>query len=175
MFYHLTNTVKIGPQAYGVFLALFMGCNLPTMLLYGAVCRRFPLSRLLRWGTVLGILQPPIMLFAFGVRSAMLVGVIAGLLGGLGNVVFMDLVIRSYPARLEGTGVMLSMAAAVLALRLGDVFGSGVYARGGFSTAMFVTAATTALILPVLWIVPPAITATREGEGIELAAGAATS
>jgi hypothetical protein len=29
MFYHLTNTVKIGPRAFGVFNALFLGCNLP--------------------------------------------------------------------------------------------------------------------------------------------------
>lgn len=173
MFYHLTNTLKISPQAYGVFTALSIGCNLPPMLLYGALCRRFPLSRLLRWGTVLGILAPLILLLAFGTWSAMLVGVISGLLSGLGFVAFMDLIIRSCPAGLEGTGVMLSTAAFTFALSLGNVFGSWVYAQGGFSTAMFVSAISTALILPVTWIVPPAITATREGEGIELAPSAA--
>src|SRR5208283_3060516 len=110
MFYHLTNTVKISPQAFGIFMALFMGCNLPILPLYAALCRRFPLSRLIRWGTVLGMLQPVVLLFAFGTRSAMLCGVIAGLVGGLGNVAFMDLIIRSCPRGLEGTGVMLSTA-----------------------------------------------------------------
>jgi MFS family permease len=176
MFYHLTNAVKISPQAFGVFMALFLGCNLPILPLYGVLCRRFPLSRLIRWGTLLGILQPIVLLFAFGTRSAMLVAVIGGLLSGLGNVAFMDLIIRSCPRGLEGTGVMLSTAAFTFALSLGDVFGSWVYAQGGYSTAMFVTAMTTALIFPVIWwMVPPALTAPREGEGIKLASIATTS
>jgi predicted MFS family arabinose efflux permease len=106
----------------------------------------------------------------------MLVAVIGGLLSGLGNVAFMDLIIRSCPRGLEGTGVMLSTAAFTFALSLGDVFGSWVYAQGGYSTAMFVTAMTTALIFPVIWwMVPPALTAPREGEGIKLASIATTS
>jgi MFS family permease len=169
MFYHLTNTVKISPQALGLFSALFLGFNLPTMLLYGALCRRFPFSRWLWWGTVLGILQPAVMLCALGTRSAMLVGVIGGLMSGLGQVALLDLVIRSCPRGLEGTGIMLATAAYVFAINLGNVFGSWIYAQGGFSTAMFITAVSTALILPVIWIVPPAITASREGEGVELA------
>jgi len=173
MFYHLTNTVKISPQAFGVFSALFLGFNLPTMLLYGALCRRFPFSRWLWWGTVLGILQPAVMLCALGTRSAMLVGVIGGLMSGLGQVAFLDLVIRSCPRGLEGTGIMLATAAYVFAINLGNVFGSWIYAQGGFSTAMFITAVSTALILPVIWIVPPAITASREGEGVEFAPSAA--
>jgi MFS family permease len=169
MFYHLTNTVKISPQALGLFSALFLGFNLPTMLLYGALCRRFPFSRWLWWGTVLGILQPAVMLCALGTRSAMLVGVIGGLMSGLGQVALLDLVIRSCPRGLEGTGIMLATAASVFALTLGNVFGSWIYAQGGFSTAMFITAVSTALILPVIWSVPPAITASREGEGVGLA------
>jgi len=31
---------------------------------------------------------------------------------------------------------------------------------------MFVTAVSPALILPVIWILPPAITASREGEDV---------
>jgi MFS family permease len=169
MFYHLTNTVKISPQALGLFSALFLGFNLPTMLLYGALCRRFPLSRWIWWGTVLGILQPAVMLCALGTRSAMLVGVIGGLMSGLEQVALLDLVIRSCPRGLEGTGIMLATAASVFALTLGNVFGSWIYTQGGFSTAMFITAVSTALILPVIWVVPPAITASREGEDVELA------
>ena len=176
MFYHLTNTVKISPQAFGVFMALFLGCNLPILPLYGVLCRQIPLSRLIRWGTLLGMLQPIVLLFAFGTRSAMLVAVIGGLVGGLGNVAFMDLIIRSCPRGLEGTGVMLLTAAFRFAWSLGDIFGSWVYALGGFSTAMFVTAMSTGLIFPIIWwMVPPTITATREGESIELVSSAATS
>jgi hypothetical protein len=81
----------------------------------------------------------------------------------------MDLVGNCARHGLEGTGIMLATAASVFALTLGNVFGSWIYAQGGFSMAMFITAVSTALILPVIWIVPPAITASREGERVELA------
>jgi hypothetical protein len=80
---------------------------------------------------------------------------------------------RSCPRGLEGTGIMLATAAYVFAINLGNVFGSWVYSQGGFSTAMFITAVSTALILPVIRIVPPAIPASREGEGVEFAPSAA--
>jgi hypothetical protein len=68
---------------------------------------------------------------------------------------------------------MLTTAACVFAISLGNVFGSWIYAQAGFSTAMFVSAVSTVLILPVIRIVPPAITASREGEGAEFAPSAA--
>ncbi len=167
MFYHLSNTVKISSTAYGVFNGLFNVGNLPTMLIYGLACRRAPLRSLLFWGTIVAIAQGPIMFFAQGTWSAMIVGAMGGILGGFPTAAYMDLIVRSCPVGLEGTGVMLSTAAYAVAGNSGNVFGSWVYARGGFAVAIIVTTLATALIMPLLWAVAPEIVATREGESLE--------
>jgi len=164
MFYHLTQTVKISSQLFGTFTALQWGFFLPTTLLYGAVCRRTSLTRLLWWGTLVAILQGPIMFFANSASSAIAVAVGFGLFGGFATAAYMDLIMRSCPEGLEGTGVMLSGAALALATNSGNLFGSWIYARGGFALAVIVTTLATALIVPVLWWVPANVTATREGE-----------
>lgn len=164
MFYHLTQTVKISSQLFGTFTALQWGFFLPTTILYGAVCRRIPLAQLLWWGTLVAILQGPIMFFANSAGSAIAVAVGFGLFGGFATAAYFDLIMRSCPAGLEGTGVMLSGAALAVATNSGNLLGSWMYDRGGFALAVIVTTLATALIVPVLWWVPANITATREGE-----------
>jgi MFS family permease len=164
MFFHLTQTVKISSQLFGTFTAVQWGCFLPTTLLYGVVCRRISLGRLLWWGTLVAILQGPIMFFANSAESAIVVAVAFGLFGGFATAAYLDLIMRSCPKGLEGTGVMLSGAALALASNSGNLFGSWIFARGGFALAVIVTTMATALIVPVLWWVPANITATREGE-----------
>lgn len=164
MFYHLTQTVKISSQLFGTFTALQWGFFLPTTLLYGVVCHRFSLSKLLWWGTLVAILQGPIMFFADSPGSAIAVAVGFGLFGGFATAAYMDLILRSCPEGLEGTGVMLSGAALAIAYNSGNLFGSWIYTQGGFILAVIVTTLATALIVPILWWVPENITATREGE-----------
>lgn len=164
MFYHLTQTVKVSSQLFGTFTALQWGFFLPTTLLYGVVCHRFSLSKLLWWGTLVAILQGPIMFFADSPRSAIAVAVGFGLFGGFATAAYMDLILRSCPEGLEGTGVMLSGAALAIAYNSGNLFGSWIYTQGGFILAVIVTTLATTLIVPILWWVPASITATREGE-----------
>ncbi len=164
MFYHLTQTVKISSQLFGTFTALQWGFFLPTTVLYGLVCRRWSLAQLLWWGTLVAILQGPIMFFAYSARSAIAVAVGFGLFGGFATAAYMDLILRSCPEGLEGTGVMLSGAALAIAYNSGNLFGSWIYIRGGFALAVIVTTLATALIVPLLWWVPASVTATREGE-----------
>ena len=61
---------------------------------------------------------------------------------------------------------MLAVAGVAIATRAGDLFGSWIYSQGGFLSAIVATAIATALILPVLPIIPKNIIATREGEPI---------
>jgi predicted MFS family arabinose efflux permease len=164
MFYHLTQTVKISSQLFGTFTALQSGSFLPTTLLYGVVCRRRSLAQLLWWGTLVAILQGPIMFFADSASRAIVVAVGFGLFGGFATAAYMDLIMRSCPEGLEGTGVMLSGAALAVASNSGNLFGSWIYDRGGFALAVIVTTLATALIVPALWLVPANVTATREGE-----------
>jgi MFS family permease len=168
MFYHLTEKVRISSELYGTFTALQSAFFVPTTLLYGFLCVRAPLSRLLWWGTLVAILQGPIMFLAQGPMSTIAVAVLYGLFGGFATAAYIDLIMRSCPKGLEGTAMMLAQTSTfALAGNSGNLLGSWIYARGGFASAVIITTLATALIVPVLQSVPAELTATRDGEAIE--------
>ena len=108
MFYHLTEHVRISSELFGTFTALQSLFFLPTTLLYGYLCTRAPLSRLLWWGTIVAILQGPIMFLAIGPVSTIVVAILYGLFGGFATAAYIDLIMRSCPKGLEGTAMMLA-------------------------------------------------------------------
>ncbi len=168
MFYHLTERVHISSELFGTFTALQSLFFLPTTLLYGFLCVRTPLSRLLWWGTMVAILQGPIMFLAQGPASTIVVAVLYGLFGGFATAAYIDLIMRSCPKGLEGTAMMLANTSAfAIAGNSGNLLGSWIYSRGGFAWAVIITTLATALIVPVLQSVPPRLTSTRDGEPIE--------
>ncbi len=77
---------------------------------------------------------------------------------------FNDLLIRCCPPELEGAAFLFVGAASALAADTSDLFGSWLYEKGGFTLALIVTTVFTGLILPVLPLIPRAITKPREGE-----------
>jgi MFS family permease len=168
MFYHLTEHVRISSELFGTFTALQSLFFLPTTLLYGYLCLRAPLSRLLWWGTIVAILQGPIMFLAQGPTSTIVVAVLYGLFGGFATAAYIDLVMRSCPKGLEGTAMMVSQTSAFsLAGNSGNLLGSWIYSQGGFASAVIITTLATALIMPVLRWIPARLIATRDGEQIE--------
>jgi len=57
----------------------------------------------------------------------------------------------------------------VIALRLGDVWGTDLYDHhGGFVTATLATIGVYTLVLPVLLFVPRRLLATSDGEPVEV-------
>jgi MFS family permease len=167
MFYHLTETVKVSSQLFGTFTALQWLFFIPSTMLYGPLCRRFSLTALLWWGTLVAILQGPIMFFAQSPASAIAVAVLYGLLGGFPTAAYVDLIMRSCPKGLEGTAMMLALTTALaLANNSGNLLGSWIYSAGGFASAVIITTLATALIVPMLWWVPESITAARDGETV---------
>ena len=108
MFYHLTEHVRISSELFGTFTALQSLFFLPTSLLYGFLCTRAPLSRLLWWGTIVAILQGPIMFLAMGPTSTIIVAILYGLFGGFATAAYIDLIMRSCPKGLEGTAMMVA-------------------------------------------------------------------
>ena len=168
MFYHLTEHVRISSELFGTFTALQSLFFLPTTLLYGYLCVRAPLSRLLWWGTIVAILQGPIMFLAQGPTSTIVVAVLYGLFGGFATAAYIDLIMRSCPKGLEGTAMMVSQTSAFsLAGNSGNLLGSWIYSKGGFASAVIITTLATALIVPVLRWIPARLIATRDGEQIE--------
>jgi MFS family permease len=171
MFYHLTEHVRISSELFGTFTALQSLFFLPTTLLYGYLCVRAPLSRLLWWGTIVAILQGPIMFLALGPTSTIVVAILYGLFGGFATAAYIDLIMRSCPKGLEGTAMMVANTSAfAIAGNAGNLLGSWIYSSGGFASAVIITTLATALIVPVLRSVPPALTATHDGELIDPAA-----
>jgi hypothetical protein len=141
---------------------------IPSAILYAPLCRRFKLTSLLWWGTLIAILQGPIMFFARGPVSAIAVAVLYGLFGGFPTAAYVDLIMRSCPKGLEGTAMMLAVTTAgAAASNSGNLLGSWIYSAGGFASAVAITTLATALIMPILWWVPESITSTREGEVAE--------
>ncbi|HKN13273.1 MAG TPA: MFS transporter [Candidatus Binatus sp.] len=172
MFYHLTERVRISSELFGTFTALQSLFFLPTTLLYGVLCVRAPLSRLLWWGTIVAILQGPIMFLAQGPASTIAVAVLYGLFGGFATAAYIDLIMRSCPKGLEGTAMMVANTSAfALAGNAGNLLGSWIYSRGGFAWAVIITTLATALIVSALRSIPPELIATHDGERIEPGAG----
>jgi MFS family permease len=162
--YHLQNTLGASDSDWGHWSAIYWGSFVPTFMLYGLLCRRYPLRRLLRLATVIAIPQFTPLLAVHSVSDAMVAAVAIGLMGGLANAAFLELLIRSCPPGLQGTVLMASTSVYYLASRFADVLGAGLYERaGGFSTCVAATVLVYALILPVLLFIPREITEQADG------------
>ena len=134
--------------------------------LYGFVCRRQPLWRLLWWGIGVAIFQWVPLLAVHDAPQALLAGALAGLLGGFATAATTDLLIRSCPEGLEGTAMMLFGSGAALVIGASNLCGTWLYTHGGFGLSVWATVAVYALMAPVLLLVPRSVVALREGEAL---------
>ena len=163
--YHLANELHASDTQVGGFYALFSCANVPTLILYGYLCQRVRLSRLLLLGTVFAIFQMVPLLFVRSPEGALVAAVVMGLLGGVANGAYVDLAMRSCPPRLQGTMMMLVVTVYWVAVRFGDLWGTDLYEhRGGMVTAIIATTGIYCLILPVLWLAPKRLVDTSDGE-----------
>jgi predicted MFS family arabinose efflux permease len=162
--YHLQNTLHATDAQWGQWNAIFAASFIPTYIVYGWLCRRFPLRTLLLWGTVLAVPQMIPLLFIHNMTQAMIAAVPIGLMGGLATGAYLDLIIRSCPRGLQGTMLMMSGSLYFVVTRFGDVLGTKLYDDyGGFTVCVIAITAVYALILPALLLVPRHLTATPDG------------
>jgi len=154
LLFYFTEKLHATSDELGWFFGLFQLSFAPVLLLYTYLCKRVALSKLLWWGTVLAIPQVMPLLLLQSPAQALFLAPMLGLAGGIATGAYYDLILRSCPKGLEGTGVMLATATYFIALRIGDVFGSWLYAQGGFDLAVWTTTGMYALILIVLRFVP---------------------
>ena len=168
--YHLQNTLHATDAQWGQWNAIYAASFIPTFIVYGLLCRKFPLKTLLLWGTVIAIPQMVPLLFIDTVRQALIAAVPIGLMGGLATGAYLDLIIRSCPRGLQGTTLMMSNSLYFAVVRLADVFGTNLYDRyGGFTVCVVVITTVYALILPVLLLVPKHLIATADGQTSDFA------
>jgi hypothetical protein len=167
--YHLQNTLQATDAQWGQWNAIFAASFVPTYIVYGLLCRRFPLKSLLLWGTVLAVPQMVPLLFIDTMTQALIAAAPIGLMGGLATGAYLDLIIRSCPAGLQGTTLMLSSSLYFVVVRFGDVLGTNLYDRyGGFTVCVVAITIVYALILPALLLVPKHLTTTADGQAPEV-------
>ncbi len=171
--YHLQNTLHATDAQWGEWNAIFAASFIPTYIVYGLLCRKFPLKTLLLWGTFLAIPQMVPLLFIDTVTQALIAAIPIGLMGGLATGAYLDLIIRSCPRGLQGTTLMMSWSLYYVVSRFGDVLGTHLYDRyGGFAVCVIAITIVYALILPSLLLIPKHLTATADGQTPDLAFGA---
>ena len=163
--YYLTGHVHLNPEQFGIWGALMAGAFLPATALYGVVCRRFSLHRLLWAGTPLAVLQMLLFLFMHNLGEAYGAAIAAGLCGGFVNGAYWDLLMRSAPKGLEGTAMTLGFAASTISGAGSNVLGAYIYGHGGFALSVWLTTLVYALIFLVLLWVPRSITSMHDAGG----------
>jgi MFS family permease len=165
--FHLANALHATDTQVGSFFGVFFVAFVPTIALYGWLCRRFKLRTLLWWGSAGAVLQWTPILFARTPTEALIAAVPIGLMGGVAQAAYVDLAIRSCPKGLQGTMSAMLVACYWFAYRSGDVWGAYIYDhQGGFRMAVFATCAVYALILPLLLLVPKRLTDTADGQAL---------
>jgi hypothetical protein len=105
--------------------------------------------------------------FVHSPGAALWLAVPIGLMGGVATAAYYDLSMRSCPPGLQGTLMMLVDGVLYLAQRGGDLLGSKIYdgdPKNGFNFCVVATTVVYAAILPVIFLVPKPIMATKDGE-----------
>jgi hypothetical protein len=164
--YYLQNTLRASDIQWGEWNAVFAASFIPTFLLYGVLCRRYPLKRLLLWGTVAAVPQMVPLLLIHSIGGALIAAVPIGLMGGIATAAYMDLLIRSCPETLQGSVLMLSSTMYFVVSRFGDVLGTALYDRfGGFGICVAAITLVYAAILPMLWLIPQQLVERADAQG----------
>ena len=165
--FYLTNELGASDAVYSYFNAIFAAAFIPTFLLYGFLCKRVALKKLLWWGTIIAVPQMIPLAFIHSANLALVLAVPIGLMGGIATAAYYDLAMRSCPPGLQGTLMMLVDGVYVLAARGGDLLGSRIYSSSpthGFLYCVIATTVVYALILPLILLVPKELIATADGE-----------
>lgn len=167
MQFFLTNQLHAPDSTFGYFLGIINLCFVPTVVLYGILCRKFPPRQLLFWSVLIGIPQFIPMAFIQTGQQALLAAVPIGLMGGMANVACIDIAMRACPPGLQGTLMMIIASTFALSMRGGDVLGTWLYGLSpvyGFQYCVVAITLTYALILPVISFLPQYLTASADGE-----------
>jgi hypothetical protein len=165
--FYLTNKLHASDAVYSYYNGIFAVSFIPTFMLYGILCKKVPLNKLLWWGTIIAVPQMIPLAFIHSGNLALLLAVPIGLMGGVATAAYFDLAIRSCPPGLQGTLMMLVEGVFALSARGGDLLGSSIYnssPSNGFLYCVIATTMVYALILPLILLVPKDLIATADGE-----------
>lgn len=162
--FFLSDELRLSATAFGAFRAVGFASGALAAIVYAVLCRRFALRDILWWTVILNIPAAFLVLLAQDAAQAIIVSGIVGFLLGLLNIALFDLLRRSCPTHLVGTGIMLGYSLFSIGGTAGDLFGSWLYEGHGLAVSLGFDALATVAILPVLQLVPRTITSSRDGD-----------
>ncbi len=165
--YYLTNHLHASDAIYGDFQGIFVASFIPVFIIYGFLCKRVSLQKLLFWGIIITVPQMVPLVFIHSAVGALWAAAPIGAMGGIAAAAIFDLAMRSCPPGLQGTLMMMVEAGNLLSTRGGDLLGSMIYASSptnGFLYCVISITLVYALMLPVLLLIPRELMATADGE-----------
>jgi Na+/melibiose symporter-like transporter len=165
--FYLTNELHASDAVYSYYNGIFAAAFIPTFVLYGFLCKKVSLNKLLWWGTIIAVPQMIPLAFIHSGNLALVLAAPIGLMGGVATAAYLDLAMRSCPPGLQGTLMMLVDGVFALSARGGDLLGSKIYNSSpthGFMYCVIATSVVYALILPLILLVPKELIATADGE-----------
>jgi Na+/melibiose symporter-like transporter len=165
--YFLSDKLHAPDTVYGEFYAIFAASFVPMFFVYGWLCKRVNLGKLLFWGIIIAIPQMIPLAFIHTANQALIMAVPIGAMGGIVAVAIFDLAMRSCPAGMQGTLMMLVESANLLSTRGGDILGVRIYklsAAHGFTYCVIAITVVYALMLPVMLLIPKSLLVTADGE-----------
>jgi hypothetical protein len=167
LLYYLTDRLHASKEVYGEYYAVFVAAFIPVFFLYGWLCKRVSLEKLLWWGTIITVPQMMPLAFIHSAELAVWLALPIGMMGGIAAAAYYDLAMRSCPPGLQGTLMMAVDGGFQLSYRGGDWVGAKIYglsATNGFLYCALATTAVYALILPVLLLIPRDLIRTADGQ-----------
>jgi MFS family permease len=165
--FYLTNGLHASDAVYSYLNGIFAASFVPTFFLYGFLCKKVSLNKLLWWGTIIAVPQLIPLAFIHSANTALVLAVPIGLMGGVATAAYFDLAMRSCPPGLQGTLMMLVDGVLALSGHGGDLLGSKIYnssPTNGFLYCVIATTIVYALILPLILLVPKNLIATTDGQ-----------
>jgi predicted MFS family arabinose efflux permease len=166
LFYKQQNDLHMGTQAQGI-LQLMQGIGgVTAAVLYALVCRRFDLRTLLWVCLTASTLTNLGYLKYDSVLAANIQEMVNGFGFSLAELALMDLAVRSTPRGSEGLGYSLMLSVRNLAIFGTDWIGSQLMDRFHlpFSGLVIANSLTTAISVPLVFLLPRALVQGRDAE-----------
>lgn len=167
VFYKQQNDLHLNTQGQGFLLFLSGTFGVLAATLYGVYgARRFTLRTLLLWCVALGTLANVGYLFYTSVFNARIIDSFNGFGYTLAEVAMMDLAVRATPSGSEGLGFSLMMSVRNFCLFGSDWIGSKLLDSYHlqFNTLVIANSVMSALIVPLVFLLPMVIVNTRDAQ-----------
>ncbi|HWE99539.1 MAG TPA: MFS transporter [Caulobacteraceae bacterium] len=165
--FYLSDKLHAPDTIYGAYYAIFAASFIPMFFIYGWLCKRVRLGKLLFWGIVISIPQMIPLALIHTAQQALWLAFPIGAMGGIVAAAIFDVSMRSCPPGMQGTLMMLVESANLLATRGSDLVGVGLYKLSptyGFIYCVIAITIVYASMLPVMLLIPRHLLRTADGE-----------